>query len=396
MKNKTIGFTLAIAVLLIFAFALGLGLADVRVAEALRPSLCDEVFKNTLDDLADEYVDGHYAVSANKEIVYDIALNPLGVVYDFAINGERGYAILIDVDGMIEVSEIYFDADNPYAILDAEYPVYVQPFVYVASDGERITTLDGTPLDDQTVEMLAEDAFFGGGEDDLWGSNEYVYYTDRSDNNKLLSMMYPTNTDVSGLGNSCVPIAAGNIITYWDRFCPNLIPNYEPGSFLLTEYLYTGQCSETDAVTRQLYVDMDTNGPNPGTTVEQFKTGIKTFCNRQGYGVTLASCMTGGAFDFGKVKSAIDDGKPLMLFTKTFSAAEIFRKDGYDILSFLNCSATHAMAGFGYNEVTYTLSDGTVRIDKYVAVATGLHNQIKGYCNINATNFGDVLSVTIA
>ncbi|MCL2798153.1 MAG: hypothetical protein FWD58_08900, partial [Firmicutes bacterium] len=59
--------------------------------------------------------------------------------------------------------------------------------------------------------------------------------------------------------------------------------------------------------------------------------------------------------------------------------------------------ACHAMAGFGYNEVTYTLTNGTTRTDTYIQVATGLGSKTKGYYNIYYnTQIDECFAITIS
>lgn len=41
------------------------------------------------------------------------------------------------------------------------------------------------------------------------------------------------------------------------------------------------------------------------------------------------------------------------------------------------------MAGFGYKEVTYTLTNGGQRQDFYITVASGFFLRKRGYFNIN-------------
>ena len=53
------------------------------------------------------------------------------------------------------------------------------------------------------------------------------------------------------------------------------------------------------------------------------------------------------------------------------------------------------MAGFGYKEITYTLSSGAQRIDKYLAVTRGLEG-FAGYLNISSNvTFSSAYSIEI-
>jgi hypothetical protein len=67
----------------------------------------------------------------------------------------------------------------------------------------------------------------------------------------------------------------------------------------------------------------------------------------------------------------------------TFNLIDMVSGSGYDTISYLLCQATHTMAGFGYKDITYTLSGGGTRHDYYIAIASGDTARAKGFFNIN-------------
>ena len=141
---------------------------------------------------------------------------------------------------------------------------------------------------------------------------------------------------------------------------------------------------------------MGTNVNNPGTTVSGFKKGMTKFCNEKGRSISYNSCMSWGKFKFDKAKEYFDNGQPSVMFVNTFTVAQLANKENYENSEYVSANAPHAMAGFGYDEITYTLTDGTTRQDNYIIVATGLFSRTKGYFNVNnIDNIDDYYSINI-
>ena len=141
---------------------------------------------------------------------------------------------------------------------------------------------------------------------------------------------------------------------------------------------------------------MGTDTLNPGTTINQFFSGLSSYCATQGYSVSYESCMNGYSFSYALAKQKMTAGKPLILFLSGFTAATIDENTGYDIITYISTTGTHAMAGFGYKDITYSLLGGGSRTDNYIAVASGFGECSRGYFNINYnTQIDDVYSVYI-
>lgn len=384
MSKRTVQVTSVIAfiavLLCIISVSIPLHTANAYAME-LNNDECDEVFWKSISELY-EGDNSLLTVAATKEIVYDIDLNELGFIYDFYANNEHGYAVIIDMDGQFEAIEFFFDASNPYVnVGQGDYRIYVSTMVYLTyDDGVYYFVDEDYALPENIISSMREIAFQGG-DRSLGNYSEYVYYTNRSETKHELAKRHPGLIEVSGLMNACAPIAGGNLIQYWDRYKTNLIANYTPGTTIGNFYLYKEASATTDAMVTQLYSDMGTNGT--GTTIAQFISGINTYCTRQGYTATFTSCMSNNSFVYTTAKQQLTAGNPIVLFLDTYTIGKITENDGYDLLSYKIGSDTHVMAGFGYKEVTYSLTNGGTRQDYYIAVGSGLAERNRGFFNIN-------------
>lgn len=388
-------FTLLILVSVVICMGLAVLSGGSAYAMELTDDECDVVFWENISELYEGNRDS-LTVTATKEIVYDVDLNRLGFVYDFYANGEEGYAVVIGTDGRFEATEFFFDAENPYAdIPQGSKPIYVSSMLYLFYDSGVYYLADGHyVVDEEVLDSMRNVAFYG--DDTIYGNyTEYVYFTNRTETNYEMAKRHPGLVAGNDLPVSCAPVAGGNLIQFWDRYKTDLIPNYTPGTIVGSFYLYKESSSTTNSLITQLYSDMGT-GAN-GTMIAQFKTGLGTYCSRQGYTATFTSCMSGGAFNYSVAKQQISAGKPVVLFVDTYTINDFTQRDGYDYITYKVGSGTHVMAGFGYKEVTYALTSGGTRQDYYLAIASGSRIRQRGFFNVNYnTQIDDAYSLLVS
>lgn len=334
-------------------------------------------------------------IQAEKDFVYDMNLNKLGVIYDLRINETNGYAIVINVNGEPEVAEMFFDAESPYGEADC-LKVYVSQFLYLEfKDGNYFSADSEEALSEAQINAI-QDIAYCSVDYTITYTNETINYMSKTENSQDIVFRHPACVPVNGYSNECAPVAGANIVQFFDRYKTNLIANYTPGSALGQSYLYKEFGTELESVVGQLYSDMGTNSVNQGTTINQFKSGLSTYCERKGYSITYTSCMSNGSLNYNLLKENINDGLPIVLFLYGFTISENNDNGNSESISYNNYVAAHVMVGFGYREVTYTLSNGNSRTDKYVRVASGLNERKRGYYNINRnTTIDDAFIVEI-
>ncbi len=369
-----------ITILAVFATAIifnapGVAFAQISAAE------CDRLFVETIDGLLDYEESNDAQIISTKEIVYDIYLEPLGYLYLFSVNSESGYAIAIYYENNYEVTEIYFNTVNPYGEYEGLY-IYVSTFIYlVYNDGAYRDINTGIEINEDIIELLAEVAYCGG--DSFTYTTESIYYTYRSENSYDMVRRHPAYIGFDGITNACAPITGGNIIGFYDRYYENLIPNFIPGTLMGQHYLYKLQDANVNQAIVNLYNYMETNSNGQGTTIPQFRNGMITYCSSKNRNITFTSCMSGGNLNYTTAKQQMEAGSPLAIFVDGYNVINLTLNAYYEGLDIMLSSFTHTMAGFGYKEITYTLTSGGQRLDRYIAVATGLSNRTQGYFNIS-------------
>lgn len=386
-KSQTIKIT-AIGITLLLSAPINIGL---RANASIREDTLDALFKTTLEGILEQENVEETVVSAKKDMLYDIDLNDLGIQYSFQYGEEKGFAILID-NGSPKVAEVYMDAISPYPE-NGSSKIYVTQGVYwYSNDKGTYDCVSGLSVSEEAKESIAETAYMGTL--DIQYSSERVDYLHRSERPYHILSSIPLYS--YGLSNGCVPIAGSNLIAYYDKTYPNLIPDYDAGTLVFGRYRFKTQNETTMALSETLHAEMGTNTDRAGTTVAQFKSGMKSYINKHGYSVSFQSLMSWGKFKFDSAKSVVQEEKAIALFVQNYKATTFSGDENYEILSYEATNGNHAVAGFGCLEVEYTLIDNTIRTDKYVHCSLGVGLYLNGYVNIDMVKIDDALAITIS
>lgn len=379
------------------AFAVSMTIMPITtmVASAeIKEEECDRLFAATVNSLIDEAEVENGKIRALRKPLYDISVQPLGYVYEFSLKDSEGYAIIINTDGNYVAQEVVPNAVSPYAESEGQC-VYVGTMTYIEyADGVYTDAESGTIIPDEVVEILAEDALYGDGGTISGSTMVTIDYKSKSEDYYLMALTTPCNSS-SPYVSACACIAGSNIVAYFDRYCPNLMPDYEPGYEYMGYYFYYGQTRAMTSVVTQLYSDMGTTA-SEGTTTQQFLNGMKKYANRAGYNFSYTSCMSGSSLSYSKVKSSMKNNQPVALFVSGYNVGFLEFQENSDSMGYILSTANHVMVGFGYREITYTYDSGKQETLNYIHVASGVGTRPDGYFNINYnTKINDAFAVSI-
>ena len=379
-----------------FAVALSVAAAPVALSASAEVSLeeCDKVFAATMNSLIDGSDVENGRISSTRKPLYDISVEPLGCVYEFSLKDSEGYAIVVNTDGNYVVQEVMPDSVSPYAECEGQC-IYVGNMTYLEyTDGVYTDAESGVVLPDELVEYLAEDALYGDGGLTTGGATVKIPYKNRTDNTYRMALSTPDYC-TSPYVSSCACIGGANIVGYFDRYCPNLIPDFEPGYEYMGYYFYYGEKDRITDVVTQLYSDMGTTA-SAGTTTAQFLSGMTKYANRAGYSFSYSSCMSGSNFNYSAAKSGMqNNNRPIALFLTGYNVAMIGQYENYDSIAYELSAANHVMVGFGYYDINYTYDSGAQETFNFIYVASGV-SMSTGYFNINYnTKINDAYAVSI-
>ena len=140
------------------------------------------------------------------------------------------------------------------------------------------------------------------------------------------------------------------------------------------------------------------DGSAAGITENNFKKGMQNYCAEKGLKCDFNQLVSFGKLNYDAVKQSIAENKPIVLMLSTYNICSIsgYSSNKYDRYDYQLSQGNHMMAGFGYYQINYTLSNGTKQTNSFIEVATGFARKSEAYFNINySTNINSAYKVYI-
>ena len=219
----------------------------------------------------------------------------------------------------------------------------------------------------------------------------------------VLSSVPSYGNNNSSMTNTCGPLAGTNIVVYYDRFYPNLIPSFEPGmssSSGFYEYFPDLGWTETGNVLQSLYTLMRVPEVG-GTTSQNFKNGLNTFVSNAGYDFSYSSFYSSATtVNLSALTTAVNTGKVAMLMCSKYNYVSSISHSvsaGKAQIIKNNCTVGHMMMVYGYKTVGYYNDEVQVATDTFLLVCSGNGVGEYGYMKLNDFSVIDeALIVTIS
>ena len=226
--------------------------------------------------------------------------------------------------------------------------------------------------------------YFDRGGSLLYSFTDTVNYHEKDDVSYYVDPILPKYIS----SYTCAITAGGNIIAWYNKDYPALIPGHTAGSTLFGRWIWTGQNTYIDNLFATLNSLMAS--PSGGVTISNYLSGMNSYVTGKGRTFTSSSLMSSGALNFSGCKTAIEnDRKLLTIFADgfTFVGIEGNSASKFDTLYTRVYQGAHTMAVFGWREVKYKNSSGvTFRTDRYLHVNNGLDgNHVLLYLNSSYT-----------
>ncbi len=263
------------------------------------------------------------------------------------------------------------------------------------------TSVDEIVYCDDTV-YGTEEVFWGGGD-----SVVSTYSIDCDQMVEVAKVVHPSapsygNGD-SSMQNVCGPMAGTNIVVFYDRYYPNLIPNFEPGmTFASGIYEYYPDLSPdaTDNVISSLYSLMNVAQVG-GTTSANFKNGLRSFVQGKGYSCSYSSMYQSATnVNLTTLANAINQGKVGMLMCSTYNfvyAIDMDVEGGEALIGKVNSPNAHMMMVYGYKTLAFYKQGAHVCTKTFLYACSGYGMAEKGYMELNSySTINEALIVSVA
>ena len=212
-----------------------------------------------------------------------------------------------------------------------------------------------------------------------------IYYTSREVEEGETAGGAPLYDYSAGYSNACGPIAGTAIVAFYDKYYPNLIPNWE--SYYPATGKYRSQVTTyTTPVLSELYTLMKTNVNGDGVSESEFKTGLQTYITNHGYSVSYTNVKSGSSLNYSACKAAIDSNKVIALFIKPDAVYEIAEYSDHDTFIESTITGNHIMYAYGYLQIKYYNSTGLFRTETFLEVSTGRTSPSLAYFKVDSSN----------
>ena len=199
------------------------------------------------------------------------------------------------------------------------------------------------------------------------------------------------------LTNACGAVAGSIVVGFYDRYYPDLIPNWTPYSTVNGMYKFA--TSQVRAVMSELYTLMRTNVDDVGVSQADCKNGLQTYFANKNLSLSYSTIESNSTFNYSLYQQAINANKPVLLFCNnvTISMLGFNGTKQEAFFTHQSISGGHIVVGYGYSTVNYYNGDTIIRTDHYLLVASGRASIPDAYINIGSTSWlVDGYAVTVS
>ena len=193
---------------------------------------------------------------------------------------------------------------------------------------------------------------------------------------------------LSGVSNYCSVLAGVNVVMYYDRFYPNLIPNFDPLFYYGdNEFMYKPDLSypEVTNVFSTLYNYMNVNVVAPGATENDYKTGLSRYVREKGYNLSFTSFQGNSTcVDLNKVAQMAASNKVGVLFCNRYNFVYgISDYNNVRTVAQKSANVGHMMMVYGYFTVDYYKNGSKFLTETYLEVTSCYSSGDRGYVKMN-------------
>lgn len=341
-------------------------------------------------------------ISYERYPLYNECFESSGWQYNFKLENTYGFALIAEICEndlqSFEVEEVYYEKTSPFALCKG-IPIYITFNQYIEyKDGCYFDLSSGAELSQATIDKAVEKGFGYSGSGNTTEIRETVNYSSKIENLYTMKGNLPNYSGVEG-GTNCANVAGGVLVGFYDRFCENLIPNFQSYRVLGTTIVYKSSTDESTKVIADLNNLMETDNNQLGTTFTGFESGMVKYSQLHGYTYKSENILTGGNFDFDKYKSSVENNKPVALFLNNYAFLDgIQESEEQDIIKSTHTTLSHVVIACGYKQNNYYNSNGQKIAEKiYLKVCSGITSRGICYLNINSVSKVDkAVSVIIS
>lgn len=235
----------------------------------------------------------------------------------------------------------------------------------------------------------------------IYTTTQTFSYSTKTTESYFINTSVPAYYDTANRDYTCAPVAGANLIGFYDRYFPNLVPDIATGYARGTRYNYYAMSryeTQLQSLINDLATRMGTN--SNGTNKDGFMTGFSSYVASRNLNVTFTNITqeVTNAFvlDFEQAVAQLKNGNPIAFFTSGVNFTTFTDTGSSVSMTIKSANDNHIFVAYGYQKVIYYDASGNV-LRKYISFSTSSgENGLTGYYVLNNNmTVGSALAVHI-
>lgn len=249
------------------------------------------------------------------------------------------------------------------------------------------------------ADSVDESHYFGIS--DIVTSTETFSYSTKTTESYFINPSVPAYYDTLDRAYMCAPVAGANLIGFYDRYFPNLVPDIATGYARGTRYNYYAMSryeTQLQSLINDLATRMGTN--STGTNKSGFMTGLSSYVTSRNLNVTFTNITqeVTNAFvlDFDQAVAQLKNGNPIAFFTSGVNFTTFTDTGSSVTMTIKSANDNHIFVAYGYQKVIYYDASGNIVRECISFQTSSGENGLAGYYVINNSMIvGSALAVHI-
>ncbi len=222
----------------------------------------------------------------------------------------------------------------------------------------------------------------------IYTTTETFSYSTKTTESYFINNSVPAYYDTADRAYLCAPVAGANIIGFYDRYFPDLVPDIATGYARGTRYTYYTMAryeTQLQSLIDDLATRMGTS--SMGTSADAFCDGVTTYVASKNLSVSYTSLTDyyddTQVFNIDRAIDQLNDGNPIVFFASGVNFTT-FSDNGNTVLMTINAANDdHIFVAYGYQKVIYYDASGNIVRECISFQASSGENGLTGYYVLN-------------
>ena len=211
-------------------------------------------------------------------------------------------------------------------------------------------------------------------------------YSTKTTESYFINTSVPAYYDTANRDYTCAPVAGANLIGFYDRYFPNLVPDIATGYARGTRYTYyimERYETQLQSLIDDLASRMGTN--SSGTTLNEFETGMMSYVASKNLNITYIDVTAAqtNALDLENAIAQLKNGNPIAFFTSGINFTTFTDTGSSVTMTIRSANDNHVFVAYGYQKVVYYDASGNIVRECISFQASSGENGLTGYYVLN-------------